>query len=154
MLVWIQFLICTVVIVYGGSRLSHYGDVIAEKTGMGRTWIGVVLMASATSLPEVVVCKAALRMGAVDLAVGNVLGSNLFNLLILAIDDVFFLKGPLLSFVSPTHALTACAAMIMTAISMIALLYRSKKRILAFSWDSIGVFLVYSVTVLLLFLKR
>ena len=154
MLVWIQFLICTVVIVYGGSRLSHYGDVIAEKTGMGRTWIGVVLMASATSLPEIAVCKTALRMGAVDMAVDNVLGSNLFNLLILAINDGFFLKGPLSPFISPTNALTACAAMIMTAISMIALVYRSKKRVLAFSWDSIGVFLVYSVTVLLLFLKR
>ncbi|HUX11106.1 MAG TPA: sodium:calcium antiporter, partial [Terriglobia bacterium] len=52
MLIWLQFLVCTVVIVFAGSRLSRYGDVIAEKTGMGRTWIGVILMASATSLPE------------------------------------------------------------------------------------------------------
>ncbi len=149
-----RFAFFAAIIVAAATYLPYVADQLAAITGLGRTFVGSILVAVSTSLPEVVVCKTALRMGAVDLAVGNVLGSNLFNLLILAIDDIFYLKGPLLSFVSPTHALTACAAMIMTAISMIALLYRSKKRILAFSWDSIGVFLVYSVTVLLLFLKR
>ncbi len=54
MFLWLAFIICTSVIVYGGTRLSRYGDVIAEKTGLGRTWIGVVLMASVTSIPELV----------------------------------------------------------------------------------------------------
>jgi cation:H+ antiporter len=149
-----RFAMFALIIVAAATYLPYIADQLATITGLGRTFVGSILVALSTSLPEIVVCKAALRMGAVDLAVGNVLGSNLFNLLILAIDDVFFLKGPLLSFVSPTHALTACAAMIMTAISMIALVYRSKKRVLVFSWDSIGVFLVYAMTVLLLFLKR
>jgi cation:H+ antiporter len=149
-----RFAMFALIIVAAATYLPYIADQLATITGLGRTLVGSILVALSTSLPEIVVCKAALRMGAVDLAVGNVLGSNLFNLLILAIDDVFFLKGPLLSFVSPTHALTACAAMIMTAISMIALVYRSKKRVLVFSWDSIGVFLVYAMTVLLLFLKR
>lgn len=149
-----RFAFYAVIIVVAATYLPYVADQLATVTGLGRTFVGSILVALSTSLPEIVVGKAALQMGAVDLAVGNVLGSNLFNLLILAIDDIFFLKGPLLSFVSPTHAVTACAAMTMTAITMIALMYRSKKRILFFSWDAIGVFLVYALTVLILFLKR
>jgi len=54
MSIWIWFILCTSAIVYSGSRLSRYGDILAEKTGMGRTWIGMVLMATVTSLPELV----------------------------------------------------------------------------------------------------
>jgi cation:H+ antiporter len=52
LIVWLQFIFCTTLILFSGSKLSFYGDVIAEKTGMGRTWIGIMLMASVTSLPE------------------------------------------------------------------------------------------------------
>jgi cation:H+ antiporter len=149
-----RFAFFALIIVGAATYLPYIADQLATITGLGRTFVGSILVALSTSLPEIVVGSAALQMGAVDMAVGNVLGSNLFNLLILAIDDVFFLKGPLLSSVSATHALTACSAMTMTAINMIALMYRSKKRVLLCSWDSIGVFLIYIVTVLLLFVKR
>ncbi len=149
-----RFVFFAILIVAAATYLPYVADQLATITGLGRTFVGSILVALSTSLPEIVVCRAALQMGAVDLAVGNVLGSNLFNVLILAIDDMFFLKGPLLSSVSATHAVTACAAMTMTAVTMIALMYRSKKRILFFSWDSLGVFLVYAITVLLLFLER
>lgn len=149
-----RFAVYAMVIVSAATYLPYVADQLATVTGLGRTFVGSILVALSTSLPEIVVGSAALKMGAVDLAVGNVLGSNLFNLLILAIDDVFFLRGPLLSSVSAAHAVTACAAITMTAITMIALMYRSKKRVLLFSWDSIGVFLVYILTVLVLYLKR
>lgn len=153
-LAYSRFAAYAALIVIAATYLPYVAVQLATITGLGRTFIGSILVALSTSLPEIVVGKAALKMGAVDLAVGNVLGSNLFNLVILSIDDVFFLKGPLLSFVSPTHALTACAAMTMTAITMVALMYRSKKRLLLFSFESIGVFSVYVLTVLMLFLKR
>jgi cation:H+ antiporter len=149
-----RFAFFAVVIMIAAIYLPRVADEIAVITGLGQTFVGSMLVALSTSLPEFVVGRAALKMGAVDLAVGNLLGSNLFNLLILAIDDLFFLNGPLLSSISPNHAVTACAAMAMTAIIMIALMYRSKKRVLFFSWDSIGVFLVYALTVLILYLKR
>ena len=149
-----RFLAFAVVIVIAATYLPYVADQLATITGLGRTFVGSILVALSTSLPEIVVGRAALQMGAVDMAVGNVLGSNLFNLLILAIDDVFFLKGPLLSSVSAVHAVTACAAITMTAITMIALMYRSKKRVLFFSCESIGVFFVFALTVLILYLKR
>ncbi len=149
-----RFAFYALIIVLAATYLPYVADQLAAITGLGRTFVGSILVALSTSLPEIVVGRAALQMGAVDLAVGNVLGSNLFNLVILAIDDVFFLRGPLLSAISATHAVTACAAMTMTAITIIALMYRSKKRILFFSWDSLGILLVYLLTVVILFLKR
>ena len=51
-MVWIQFAVCLAIIVVAGTKLAKYGDLIAEKTGLGRVWIGVVLLATITSLPE------------------------------------------------------------------------------------------------------
>ncbi len=62
MLLWLGFLVCTGVIVYSGIKLSRYGDVIAEKTGLGKVWIGMVLMASVTSLPELVTGISSVRV--------------------------------------------------------------------------------------------
>ena len=149
-----RFAFYAVIIVGAATYLPHVADEIANITGLGRTFVGSIFVALSTSLPEVAVSRAALRMGAVDLAVGNVLGSNMFNIAILAIDDMLYFQGPILSRISGSHAITANAAMTMTAIAMIALVYRSKKRMVFFSWDSLGVILVYAVTALILFLRR
>jgi cation:H+ antiporter len=149
-----QFGVHALVIVAAATYLPHLGDEIATITGLGRTFVGSIFIALATSLPEIVVSRAALKMGAVDLAVGNILGSNLFNIAILAIDDAFFLQGPILANIEPSHTITAVAAMTMTAIVTIALTYRSEKRILLFPWESVGVALVYVLTSLVLYAKR
>ncbi len=154
MFLWIAFIICTSVIVYSGMRLSMYGDIIAEKTGLGRTWIGVVLMASVTSLPEVVVSFAAVRMDAVDLAIGNLFGSNIFNIFILALDDIFFIKGPLLSSANQSNIISALSAIAMTAIAIIGLTYRAEKKKLFLAWDSIGIAMVYVVNLMLLYMLK
>jgi cation:H+ antiporter len=154
MVLWLGFIACTSAIVYSGTRLSRYGDIIAKKTGLGRAWIGVVLMASVTSLPEVVVSMAAVKMDAVDLAIGNLFGSNIFNILILAIDDIFFIKGPLLSFVNPNHIISALSAVAMTTIAIIGLTYRTEKKPLFLAWDSIGIVIVYFVNLMLLYMLK
>ena len=79
---WLQFIIFSTIIIYAGIKLSFLGDKIAEKTGWGRTFIGVAFLALATSLPEVTTSLAAVSIRAVDIGVGNILGSNAFNLLI------------------------------------------------------------------------
>ena len=53
-ILWLQFIFCSTVIVLSGYMLSKYGDIIAEKTGLGKAWIGLVLMSSVTSLPELI----------------------------------------------------------------------------------------------------
>src|SRR4030065_2005504 len=108
MLLWLGFIACTAVIVYSGTRLSRYGDVIAEKTGLGRAWIGVVLMASVTSLPELVTGITSVTYANVpDIAAGDVLGSCVFNILILAFLDAFYKPMPVSTKANPGHVLSA-----------------------------------------------
>jgi cation:H+ antiporter len=86
-------------------------------------------VAAATSVPELVVTISAVRIGALDMAVANLLGSNLFNLLIIALDDAFFMKGSLLAHVSPIHLATVLSAITMTGIAIVGLLYRPPGRL-------------------------
>ena len=134
--------------------LPRVGAAIAVQTGLGQSFVGNILIAITTSLPEVVVCVAAVRIDAVDLAIGNLFGSNIFNVFILALDDVFFMKGPLLSFVGSAHAVSAMSAICMTAIAVISLTYRAEKKKLPLAWDSIGIVLIYIGNVMLLYMLR
>ena len=70
----VQFLVCATVIIVAGTFLTRFADAIAELTKLGRLVIGSVLLASATSLPELTVDISAIRMGMPDLAVGDLLG--------------------------------------------------------------------------------
>jgi len=89
LLVWLLFVTCALAILFAGTKLSVYGDVIADRTGLGRTWIGVILMASVTSLPELVTGVSSVTIYNVpDIAAGDVIGSCMFNVLILSMLDV------------------------------------------------------------------
>lgn len=141
------------VVIMAAIFLPSIGEGIAETTGLGQTFVGTLFIALSTSLPEVVVSLAAVRMDAVDLAIGNLFGSNMFNILILAVDDIFFTAGPLLSSVNPNHLISALSAMAMTSVAIIGLTYRSdKKRLLG--WDSAGLVLLYIVNLVLLYVQR
>src|SRR5688572_411254 len=78
-----RFLLAALVIAGAGTALARSADRIADRTGYGRLLVGSVLLAVATSLPEMLVDWSAVRLGEVDLAVGDLMGSNLMNLLIL-----------------------------------------------------------------------
>ncbi|HMA80524.1 MAG TPA: sodium:calcium antiporter, partial [Candidatus Binatia bacterium] len=122
--------------------------------GLGRTFVGSIFIALTTSLPELVVSVSALRLDAIDLAFSNLLGSNLFNLAILALDDVVYSKAPLLTTAEPGHIVTANAAMAMTAIAVIGLTYRVSKKRFLFAWDSLAIAMVYLYGVAVVYLMR
>lgn len=140
----IRYLAAAAVVVGAGAWLPFVGVEIAEVMGWRTTFVGTLLIAGATSLPELVVTISALRLGALDMAIANLLGSNLFDVLILAIDDIFYVQGPLLSAVSATHAITAFAAVIMSGILIVALLYRPATRFHGtIGWVSLSLLIVY-----------
>ena len=96
---------------------------------------------------------SALRIGALDMAIANLLGSNLFDILILALDDLAYRRGPLLAHVSPMHAVTATSALIMTGLAVTGLLYRPAGRVLrTVGWISLGLFAVYLLNTSVLYL--
>jgi cation:H+ antiporter len=104
-------------------------------------------------LPELAVTLSALRMGALDMAIGNLLGSNLFNVLIIAIDDLFYRPGSLLAAVSPVHAVTVGSAITMTGLAMVGLFFRPGGRVLrAISWISLGLMAMYLLNTYVLYL--
>jgi len=140
-----------ILLIGAATYLPYLGERIAELTGLGQTFVGSIFIALATTLPEIVVSTAALKMGAVDMALGNIFGSNVFNIVILAVDDIFYTKGPLFSYISENHLVTAFASIIMTAIAVIGLTYRTSKKPFFFAWDALGILTVYAFAIFALY---
>lgn len=128
MLSIVGFLIATIVIFCVAPLLAEKADLIATRTGLGQTFIGTLLVAAVTSLPEAVSTIAAVRLGAVDMAIANIFGSNAFNMVIFATLD-FSTGDSLLTVVSETHAITATCVLITTAVGLLSILYRAEKRL-------------------------
>ena len=121
-LLWLQLGATAAVILVASHFLARSADVVAEKTGLGRSFVGVMMLATATSLPEVGTgVSAIVLVDAPDLAAGDAFGSNLFNLLIIGLADLFWRNGPVLSAVKPTTAVVAAlgAAMIALAVGAV-----------------------------------
>ena len=151
----VKYAVNALVIVGTAAWLPFIGDRLAEATGLGRSFVGSIFIAMTTSLPELVVSISALRIGAADMAIANLLGSNLFNMVILAIDDLAFPGGPLFIAVSQNHVITGTIAVIMTGIVVVSLMYRlEKKTILRIGWDALALILAYLVNVLMLYKMR
>jgi cation:H+ antiporter len=151
---WRHFGLASVVVLVAGSWLPQVADGLAHALGLSRSFVGTLWLAFATSLPEIAVSLSALRLGALDLAISNLLGSNLFNVLVLALDDAAYVRGPLLADVEPVHAATAVAAVVMTGLVMIGLVLRPHGRVMRrLSWVSIGLVAVYLLNAWLLFLR-
>ena len=147
----IGFLLSALVIVIAGVALSYSGDKIATRTALNQTFMGTILVAAATSLPEVVAAIGAIRLNAYDMAVGNVFGSNIFNMTIILVADLAYAGGPILSSVSLAHGLTALLGLILASIATIGLFYRSEKTFLNIGWDAISILLIYLFGAYLLF---
>jgi cation:H+ antiporter len=150
----VNYVINASIIVIAAIFLPTIGAGIAERTGLGQTFVGNIFIAISTSLPELVVSVAAVKIGAINLAIGNLFGSNIFNIFILAIDDIFFIKGPILAFANQNHIISALSALLMTAIAIIGLTYHAEKKALILAWDSVGMMLVYIVNLMLLYSLR
>ncbi|MEE6132056.1 cation transporter [Priestia aryabhattai] len=126
----VGFSVAAVFIMVFGSILTISGDRIAVITGLGASFVGSFLVAASTSLPEAVSVAIGIRLKNYKLAIGGIVGSNLFNLLILAGTDVFYRKGALLSAASSSHLYTIVASMILISISLFSM---SRKNITS-SW--------------------
>jgi cation:H+ antiporter len=150
----VNYSLNAVLVIIAATFLPKIGVGIAETTGLGQTFVGNIFIALSTSLPEVVVSMTAIKIDAIDLAIGNLFGSNIFNIFILAIDDIFFIKGPILSFTNPNHIISALSAITMTTIAIIGLTYRASKKRLLLSWDSIGIIIIYILNIMILYTLR
>jgi cation:H+ antiporter len=150
----LRYAAAAVVVVGAALLLPRLGAELARQTGLGDAFVGSLFVAVTTSLPEIVVSLAAVRIGALDLGIGNVLGSNLFNLLILGLDDVFFRAGPLMADASPSHAVSIAAIVMMNALFLIGLTYKVMTKRFVVGWDMGAIAGVYGVALVLSYLLR
>lgn len=135
--IYVNLFVCAVFVVGGAIWLTNVTDTIAVVTGLGRTFVGTFFLALVTSLPEMVVTVSALRLGVLDLAIGNIFGSNMINMFLVSVCDVFYLKGPLLASVSRTHIVTAFLSILLMGIALLGIKQKSKRAVGGLGWDSI-----------------
>ncbi len=148
----VRYAIAAVVVIAVGAWLPIVGDQMAVAMGWQQSFVGTLLIAFATSAPELVVTVAALRLAALNMAIGNLLGSNLFNILVVPVVDVLYLKGPILSHVSSVHAVSAMSAMIMSGVFIIGLFYRARTRLYrTVGWASLILLSIYLINSYILY---
>lgn len=143
------------IVVGAAIFLPYFGEHIASYTGLGNSFFGTLFLAGATSLPELVVSFAALRMGSLDMAVGNLLGSNVFNMFILGIDDIFYVEGSFFKDIASSHMLSVFIIIIMTSVVGLGLLFKPKKKQLwLLSLDALIIILLYVALMIYLFMEK
>lgn len=146
-----RYVFFALIIIASALALPYFAEHIAEYTGLGRSFVGTFFLAISTSLPEIAVSLAAVRMGSIDLAVGNLLGSNLFNILILAIDDILYTKGHILKDASVNNLFSVFSTILMTAVVIIGLSFHIKGKRYLLAWDAMLVGIIYFVNLFLLY---
>lgn len=136
-LVWVKFIFCVLIIFFSARAVARYGDIIAHKTGLGGMWIGVVLLALVTSLPELFTGISAITLvkpPAPDLTIGDLFGANAFNLLNLAMLDIAFHNGVLLRVASPSHRLTGWFSLVLVLVAAVSIFISSPSLTLGIGW--------------------
>jgi cation:H+ antiporter len=151
-MVWFKFSLAAMAVIGAGIWISFIGDEITQATGWGASFVGSLFLAISTSAPELVVTFTALRLGALDMAVANILGSNMFNMAIIFLADVFYTRQAILSSASNVHTITAAAGILMSLLVIIALRFRQKKKFgRLFSWYSPPLIIIYLLGFYMLF---
>ncbi|MGZ8386273.1 MAG: sodium:calcium antiporter [Nitrospira sp.] len=148
---WLFFVVSASAIVFAGTKLSRYGDQIAELTGLGRLWIGVVLMAAATSLPEVFTTMSAGWINAPDLAAGNLFGAGMSNMLTLGLIDLLYRQKRVWQQAALGHTLTAALAMVLTALAAFFVLLRVEVVQMGIGLESVILLILYVLGMRLVF---
>ena len=144
---WARFAGAALMILITAPVVTLSVKVIADATGIAQTFLGAALLAVTTSLPELIASIASVRIGAYDMAVGNVFGSNVANMSILLFADLAYTEGPILAAVSQSQVVSAFGAILLMAIAVAAIVGESEKtRFRRLEPDAIMLLVTYAVT--------
>jgi cation:H+ antiporter len=153
MAAWLTFTVSAAAVIAAGIRLARDGEVIAEDTGLGGMWVGAILMAAATSLPELVTDISAIRQGAAALAVGDLFGSCMANMLILAVADLLVRKTRVLTRVAVSQAAVGTIGIGLTAVAVVGVL-AGGGNVLGLGWATLAIAVGYVAGMRLLHANR
>ena len=140
---WLVFLLSAAAVILAGFRLAHDGDIIADRTGLGRAWVGAILVAAATSLPELTTDLFATWGGHPNLAAGDLFGSGMANMLILALGDLLTRGTRVFPRVAVNQALVGAIGIGLTTTAILGAVSGVHASLLGFGWPSIAIGLLY-----------
>lgn len=123
---WLRFAAYAAVVALAGWSLAQLAIPMGEKTGFSDGIVGGVFTAVSTSIPELVVAITAVRMGALNLAVGDIIGGNAFDTLFVAASDIAYREGPIYAAISSTEQFWLANSMLMTSVLLMGLIYRQR----------------------------
>jgi cation:H+ antiporter len=123
---WLRFAGYATVVALAGWSLAQLAIPIGEKTGLSHGVVGGVFTAISTSIPELVVAITAVRMGALNLAVGDIIGGNAFDTLFISASDIAYREGPIYAAMSSAEHFWLANSMLMTGVLLMGLIYRQR----------------------------
>ncbi|MFW6031680.1 MAG: sodium:calcium antiporter [Myxococcota bacterium] len=148
---WAFFAVTAVVVASAGFVVAQTGIAIADRTGISQTVVGGLLTAVSTSLPELVVSIAAVRRGALALAVGGVIGGNAFDVLFVAFADVAYRDGSIYHAMTNQQVFIIALTLLLTGVLLLGLLRREKRGIANIGFESFLVLVLYTLAFAVLY---
>jgi cation:H+ antiporter len=143
---WRRFALYAAATAAAGYGVAEASEALIDKTPLSEAAIGTLITGVANSLPELVTAIAAVRRGAVNLAVGDVIGGNSFEVLFLAAADVFYRDGSIYHAFTASNTFTALVAMLMTGVLLLGLLRRERHGFAGIGFESAIVLLLYAIS--------
>jgi cation:H+ antiporter len=141
-------------VLIGGFLLTKSGEALAQQTGLGTSFFGAVALAAATSLPEISTVVAAVRLRRYEMALSDIFGTNLFNVVILFAADLLYDGPPVLAEVGVFAGVGALIAIVLTAIFLAGMIERRDRTIARMGWDSLTAVAVYLSGLVVLYQLR
>jgi cation:H+ antiporter len=145
------FVLAALAILIAAPLLATSAQAVARATGIAESFVGTLLVALATTLPELVTSIAAVRLRAYDLAVGNLFGSNAFNCALFLALDLAHPGAGIFAALSADHVLTALLAIVLMGIGLAAMIYRAEGRLAALEPSATLMIVVYALGMALLY---
>jgi cation:H+ antiporter len=147
---WVEFLVLMAVLGIAGWALEPAATVIANRTNLTQTVVGVLLTAVSTSIPELVTSVAAVRRGALTLAVSGIIGGNAFDTLFTAASDIAYRDGSIYHAMPEDSKFWAALTLLMTSVLMMGLIRRERQGIGKIGMESVVIMVLYVFGVVLL----
>lgn len=152
-LLWLRFTLLAAIVGFAGFVVTQAGIAIAGQTGFSETLVGGIFTAIATSLPELVTSIAAVRQGALTLAVGGIIGGNCFDALFLAFSDFAYRDGSIYAAAGEESLFMIALTLLLTGILLLGLLRREKHGIGNIGFESFLILLIYVASSVFLFYR-
>ena len=149
----LKFIFLAIIVGIAGYTIAKTGIIIADKTGLSESLVGVLFTAIATSFPELIVAISAVKRGALTLSVGNIIGGNSFDVLFIAFADMAYSKGSILHAITQNQVFIMAMTMLMTSTLILGLLFREREGFGKIGWESLTIIIIYFVGNAILFLS-